>query len=265
MEPFLKWAGGKRWLLQGGDLPLPTRKSRLIEPFLGSGAAFFSLAPSSALLSDVNSELINLYKVIRDHPREFQRRLAEHHAQHSKDHYYSTRASSPLDELSQAARTLYLNRTCWNGLYRVNARGKFNVPIGTKTAVIYLNEDFEAYSTQLKAAEIITCDFEDTISRAKDGDFVFVDPPYTVKHNFNGFIKYNEQLFGWSDQMRLRDSLSAAINRGANVALTNADHECVRELYAGLLEYRQLRRQTVLSGLGKGRGPTTEALFLSSS
>lgn len=263
MEPFLKWAGGKRWLLHSGELPLPAGYARFYEPFLGSGAAFFSLAPDAAVLSDVNSELINLYRVVRDQPNEFRLRLTDHQARHSKDYFYAVRASAPDDEIDRAARTLYLNRTCWNGLYRVNTRGDFNVPIGTKTAVIYVNEDFERYSERLKAAELVSCDFEATIERAGVGDFVFVDPPYTMKHNLNGFIKYNEELFGWSDQVRLRDSLMRAISRGAHVAITNADHDCIKELYADGFAYRQLQRFTVLSGLNKGRGRTTEALFLS--
>jgi DNA adenine methylase len=145
----------------------------------------------------------------------------------------------------------------------VNKRGEFNVPIGTKTAVIYLDEDFELYSKLLKSAELVACDFEETVDQAGRGDFLFVDPPYTVRHNLNGFIKYNEELFGWTDQIRLRDALARALNRGACIALTNADHESIRDLYSGVLDYRQLRRQSVLSGLSKGRGPTTEALFLS--
>lgn len=263
MEPFLKWAGGKRWLVQSDEFPLPCGFTRFVEPFLGSGAAFFSVAPASAILSDVNAELINLYRVIRDHPHEIQLRLSDHHVGHSKEYYYALRASVPEDDVSRAARTLYLNRTCWNGLYRVNRRGEFNVPIGTKTAVIYIKEDFSYYSARLKAAELVACDFDETLARAGTGDFVFVDPPYTVKHNLNGFVKYNEELFGWADQVRLRDALVGAVKRGAKVALTNADHDCIRELYPDEFRYRQLRRHTVLSGLGKGRGPTTEALFLS--
>jgi DNA adenine methylase len=263
MDPFLKWAGGKRWLLQSGELPLPPNYTRFVEPFLGSGAAFFSLAAPAALLSDVNSELINLYRVIRDHPTEFRERLSRHGLNHSAEYYYGARASVPDNDLDRAARTLYLNRTCWNGLYRVNKRGEFNVPIGTKTNVIYLNEDFNQYSARLKSAELSVCDFEKTVDQAGAGDFLFVDPPYTVKHNFNGFIKYNEELFGWSDQIRLRDALVRAIDRGASIALTNADHDSIRELYTEILEYHQLQRHSVLSGLRKGRGPTTEALFLS--
>lgn len=263
MDPFLKWAGGKRWLLQSGALPLPADYERFVEPFLGSGAAFFSVGAPAALLSDVNPELINLYRVVRDHPSELQERLRTYDVSHSTDYYYAVRESVPDSNLERAARTLYLNRTCWNGLYRVNKRGQFNVPIGTKTAVIYLNEDFGQYSTRLKLADLEACDFEKSVDRAGRGDFVFVDPPYTVKHNLNGFIKYNEELFGWADQVRLRDALARAIVRGASVALTNADHDSIRDLYAGVLEYRQLRRHSVLSGLGKGRGPTTEALFLS--
>lgn len=260
-EPFLKWAGGKRWLANSDQLPVPAFYNRYIEPFLGGGAIFFHLAPARAILSDVNAELIHLYTVLRNSPRELMELMRQHHMMHSSSYYYEVRSTIPESELEQAARTMYLNRTCWNGLYRVNLKGTFNVPIGTKSTVVFDNEDFGKVSQRLQRAELVCCDFAPTIAQAADGDFLFVDPPYTVRHNLNGFIKYNETLFGWEDQIRLRDAVAAAIDRGAAVVVTNADHESVRELYADICAYRSVTRASVLASESGRRGRTTEALF----
>lgn len=141
-NPFLKWAGGKRWLASSNLLPVPERFRRYVEPFLGGAAVFFQLSPAQSILSDINAELINLYRVIKDDPKALEALMIEHQAKHSRDHYYAVRANVPTGNIAQAARTLYLNRTCWNGLYRVNLRGEFNVPIGTKNTVIMEEEDF---------------------------------------------------------------------------------------------------------------------------
>lgn len=260
-EPFLKWAGGKRWLAHSDQLPTPTSYDRYIEPFLGGGAIFFHLAPPRAILSDINAELIHLYTVLRDSPQELVELMQDHHRKHSSSYYYDMRSRIPEGGLERAARTMYLNRTCWNGLYRVNLKGTFNVPIGTKSTVIFENEDFFEISRRLKLAELVCCDFDMTIAKATKGDFLFVDPPYTVRHNMNGFIKYNETIFRWEDQIRLRDAVASAIARGAAVVVTNADHESVRELYADLCEYRSVTRASVLASDSGRRGKTTEALF----
>lgn len=259
--PFLKWAGGKRWLVNFG-LPQPERFDRYVEPFLGGAAVFFGLKPERALLSDINSELIELYEVMRDLPAVLWERMQEHHLRHSTEHYYAMRANIPSDRVGRAARTLYLNRTCWNGLYRVNQRGEFNVPIGTKTAVVMPDDDFLAIAKSLKEAEIRCCDFEETIDRTIAGDFLFVDPPYTVKHNMNGFVKYNECIFTWADQVRLRDAVVRAIARDVAIVVTNADHLSVIELYEDVATYRSVPRASVLAGPAERRGRTTEALFL---
>lgn len=258
--PFLKWAGGKRWLVSRG-LPLPETFSRLVEPFVGSAAIFFSLRPDQAILADINQDLINLYRVIRDRPVELQAQLSRHHHQHSRDHYYAVRKQVTVDDLDRAARMLYLNRTCWNGLYRVNRFGEFNVPIGTKTSVLIEGEDFELYSKILNVADIACQDFEVTIDACGYGDFLFVDPPYTVKHNMNGFVKYNETIFSWDDQVRLAAALRRAGSRGSSVLVTNADHESLRELYSADFTYTSVERQSVLAGSAAHRGGTTEALF----
>ncbi|WP_084717633.1 DNA adenine methylase [Sphingomonas sanxanigenens] len=262
IEPFLKWAGGKRWLTSSGGLPAPQHFDRYVEPFLGGGAVFFKLQPEVALLSDINGELIDLYRVVRDAPDALRERLEGHQARHCPEHYYATRAVVPDSLVERAARTLYLNRTCWNGLYRVNRKGEFNVPIGTKTAVVLEADDFLSIARNLQNADIRQCDFEETISQTVAGDFLFVDPPYTVRHNMNGFVKYNEKIFTWLDQVRLYAAVTAAAARGVSVVVTNADHESLRELYAGNFIYRRLSRSSVLSGLATGRGPTTEAMFI---
>lgn len=259
--PFLKWAGGKRWLADSASLPMPEKFDRYIEPFVGGGAVFFRLAPERAVLSDINQELINLYRVMRDSPARLEWLIHLHQGKHSTQYYYEMRATIPFCPIAQAARILYLNRTCWNGLYRVNLRGEFNVPIGTKTAVVMEGESFSDLSDALSKAEIICQDFEWTLQSVGKGDFVFVDPPYTVKHNLNGFLKYNENIFGWSDQLRLHRAIVAAADRGASIVVTNADHESVRELYAGF-EYRRLARTSVLAGDAAKRGKTSEAMFL---
>lgn len=259
-QPFLKWAGGKRWLAST-DLGWPPTYDRYIEPFLGSAAIFFALRPERALLSDINSELINLYEVMRDAPSRLRCLLEVHQARHCKEHYYSVRAALPVDPVESAARTLYLNRTCWNGLYRVNLKGQFNVPIGTKNSVLMPTDDFEAVSGALQKADIRCCDFEVVIDGAREGDLLFLDPPYTVKHNVNGFVKYNERIFTWADQIRLRDAVVRAIDRQATVIVTNADHPSIIELYAGVAEYRKLPRASVIAASAERRGSTSEAMF----
>lgn len=260
-SPFLKWAGGKRWLASSRHLPVPAQFNRYIEPFVGGGAVFFQLAPRQSVLSDINSELIDLYRVIRDAPKALEALMVEHQAKHCRDHYYTVRGDVPTEIVVRAARTLYLNRTCWNGLYRVNLKGEFNVPIGTKNNVLIDGESFSDLSDLLQKAEIYCQDFEKTLATAREGDFVFIDPPYTVKHNLNGFLKYNEKIFGWTDQVRLHGAVVAAAGRGASVVVTNADHETVRELYADF-SYKQLGRVSVLAGDPSRRGKTSEAMFL---
>jgi DNA adenine methylase len=257
--PFLKWAGGKRWLVASHASIFPTTFERYIEPFLGSGAVYFHLRPSNALLTDLNQELINAYRVVRDNWRLLETALAGHQARHSDDYFYAVRAQSHRDNVGSAARFIYLNRTCWNGLYRVNRSGEFNVPRGTKNTVLLDSDNFEALSRSLKRVTLKVTDFESSIDVAGKGDFLFVDPPYTVKHNYNGFIKYNDKIFSWDDQIRLRDALVRANRRGAMIVMTNANHESVRGLYDGFSLY-SLSRQSVLSGLVERRGATEELL-----
>jgi DNA adenine methylase len=231
MLPFLKWPGGKRWFIANYSHLLPTNFNRYIEPFLGGGSVFFHLQPEDALLSDLNPELIATYVAIREGWPVVNARLATHQFNHGDDYYYAVRESRPRIPSTVAARLIYLNRTCFNGIYRVNLEGQFNVPKGTRDTVVFETDDFEYASSILANAEIVSSDFEPIIDRAEAGDFIFADPPYTVRHNMNGFLKYNEQLFSWDDQIRLADALTRARSRGVKIVLTNANHESVRRLY----------------------------------
>ncbi|WP_308922976.1 Dam family site-specific DNA-(adenine-N6)-methyltransferase [Janthinobacterium sp. J1-1] len=261
--PFLKWAGGKRWL--AASLIAHTKKisyKRYVEPFLGSGAIYFSLNPEKAILSDLNLDLINAYIAIRDDWQRVSNLLKIHHKNHSFDYYYKIRGLVTRNSFTSAARFIYLNRTCWNGLYRVNKNGKFNVPIGTKKNVILESDRFDVISNTLRNADIFCGDFEESIKKCGDGDLIFADPPYTVKHNFNGFIKYNENIFSWEDQIRLSNAIHAASKRGAKIILTNAAHDSVRELYPNM-KHDTLSRNSVIAGSKEKRGLYEELLVLS--
>lgn len=261
LKPFLKWAGGKRWIVERDEFRIPSYSGRYIEPFLGGGAVFFFHAPKEALLSDLNPRLIETYQSLRSDWQAVWSKLKTHQRNHSLDYYYVERSRSRRAPHARAAQFLYLNRACWNGLYRENLSGKFNVPIGTKSTIVFDNDDFEAVSERLKVATIFCGDFEDTINQAKSDDLIFVDPPYTTAHNYNGFVKYNQNIFSWNDQIRLRDSLVRAVSRNAKVVLTNAMHESVLALYEGISTIVEIPRQTVISGWSKGRKSTSESLI----
>lgn len=253
-SPFLKWAGGKRWLTSAYAELLPASYKRYYEVFLGGGAVFFSMRPQHATLSDLNAELIECYSVLRDEWENVVERLHYHHNNHSKDYYYEIRSSKPRLLANRAARFIYLNRTCWNGLYRVNLKGEFNVPVGTKTNVLLESDNFKELSALLKKTELLAADFEEVIDNARSGDFIFADPPYTVRHNLNGFVKYNEKIFHWEDQVRLRDCLVRASKRGCIVLLTNANHPSIIELYENDFELISLSRSSVIAANSKNRG-----------
>lgn len=261
VTPFLKWAGGKRWLVQNIEDLFPTDFNRYIEPFLGGASIFFALQPEFALLSDANKDLIATYRAIAKHPERISSRLREYQRIHSKEFYYQVRSAVPTDEVERAVRFIYLNRTCYNGLYRVNLKGQFNVPIGTKQAVVMPTDDWEVVAALLAGAQLEYSDFEAVIDRAGAGDFVFADPPYTVKHNNNGFVKYNETIFAWADQERLCHALARAKKRGATIICTNADHESIWTLYGEFFEIQSVDRPSVIGGGIQYRGITSEVII----
>jgi DNA adenine methylase len=231
VTPFLKWAGGKRWFVQRHAGLLPKTFNRYIEPFLGGGSVFFHLKPKRSLLGDTNPDLIAAYSGIKHNWKGVVKSLQYHSRRHSDEHFYAVRERRPKEGIPRASRMIYLNRTCFNGIYRVNLRGEFNVPRGTKDSVLLDSDCFDQMAKLLEGADLRVADFEELINEAKAGDFVFADPPYTVRHNFNGFVKYNEKLFSWQDQERLAKALIRAKRRGVHILSTNANHSSIHELY----------------------------------
>lgn len=231
--PLLKWPGGKRALL-AEILPLvPEEYGTYYEPFLGGGALYFALQSKQAVLSDSNSDLIECYKVIRDDPVAILRKLAQF--KNTKSAYLQVRGSKPTSPVGRAARLVYLTTLAFNGIYRVNLRGEFNVPYGWKKHLEVAQENRLLAVSRALAGRTLRCaDFADVLREAEKGDFVYLDPPYTVAHENNGFLKYNAKVFSWEDQARLAETARTLAARGCVVMVTNACHSSIRTLYAGL-------------------------------
>lgn len=261
---FIRWPGGKRWLVPMLLNVCPNDFETYYEPFLGGGSVYFALEPKRAVISDINAELINLYQIMRDSPQHLAELLLTHQQFHCMEYYYKVRRQIPADKASQAARTLYLNRTCYNGMYRVNKEGMFNVPIGTKTNCAYDIETFEEISKKLKVAQITCCDFKQNIRKAGKRDLLFVDPPYTVTKNQDAFIKYNQKIFDWEDQERLFVELNEAKKRGSYIILTNVKNKDIESMYnkAGYF-VTTLERPSNIAGKVDKRGRVQELLITS--
>lgn len=259
--PFLKWAGGKRALLPQILPLLPTIYRRYYEPFLGGGALLFALQPNAATVSDLNDDLVNSYVQVRDNVDAVIDRLMG--LEIDQGRYYEMRRWQPVDPLDRAVRFLYLNRTAFNGLYRVNKVGQFNVPFGCKETTTLCDERLLRSASQaLRYVQVQTEDFEQATLNVGGGDLVYFDPPYTVKHNNNGFRKYNQAIFSWADQERLALLARNLAARGAYVVISNAAHTDVEALYRGFRSVR-LERPSLISGRASGRGRVEESLFLS--
>lgn len=235
-RPFVKWAGGKDRLLNQLQPYFPQSFERYIEPFLGGGAVFYFLRPARAILGDSNPELIEAYQVVRDQ-LEALMALLDQHAPYVRDraYYYRLRATDPtrLSPVQRAARFIYLNRTCYNGLYRVNRRGQFNVPFGrySRPPTLYDPENLRQVSALLQGADLRCTDFEETMAMAGPGDFVYLDPPYDPLSATANFTGYTRESFGRTEQERLAAAVRAAAGRGALVLLNNSDTPFVRMLY----------------------------------
>ena len=264
MIPFLKWAGGKRWLVKNHSIYIPRNFNTYIEPFLGSGAVFFYLQPRNSILNDLNRDLILAYQGLRERPEEVVNLLKTHHRCHCKEYYYKLRSQAFKSLEEHAAKFIYLNKTCYNGLYRVNLKGEFNVPIGTKNKVYDHTDDYFSISRLLESVEFYSVDFEQIIDMAEEGDFVFADPPYSVTHNENGFIKYNEKLFSWLDQQRLAKALKRAALRGVQVLSTNAYHNSLKELYQESFTLTAVSRASAIAGKSESRGHYQELIISNS-
>jgi len=261
-SPLLRWAGGKRWLVgELTDLTKGLTWSAYHEPFLGGASIFLGLpSAASSFLSDSNEDLIETYLQVRDHPIELADRLAAY--VNSRDQYYATRAEIPKSPLDRAARFIYLNHTSFNGIYRVNLQGTYNVPYGERKSVRIPNaEHLREVSGRFQSAKLSVADFADVIHNVKEGDLVFLDPPYTVAHNANGFVKYNQKLFSFDDQVRLSSLIDAICDVGAYYLLTNAAHESIATLFEKGDRRLDTKRKNVVGGKSASRGTSGEYLF----
>ena len=235
-RPFLKWAGGKGQLLAHLQPFFPASYRRYIEPFLGGGAVFFHLQPREALLGDRNELLIEVFQVVQRQLDELVAAL-DRHQPHAADgaYYYRLRAADPglMSPVERAARFIFLNKTCYNGLYRVNRQGRFNVPFGRyKTPPqVYNAGNLRAAASHLAGATLRVADFAETMADAGQGDLVYLDPPYDPLSATANFTGYTANSFGQGEQERLMEAFRAASGRGAKVILNNSDTEFVRSLY----------------------------------
>jgi len=262
-RPFLRWAGSKRWLLSQIVPFLPSQFRTYHEPFLGSGALFFLLCPDRALLSDSCAELIDVYFRVRNNVSTIIRYLKP--LKPNRQLFYSIRKRPSEGMYKRAAEFIYLNKTCWNGLYRVNSEGRFNVPYGMpRTDFIADFENLRECSRALRkpGVELLTCDFQAALEEVKAGDLVYLDPPYVTRHNNNGFVDYNETLFSWEDQKRLAKRVQQLADAGAYVIVTNADHLEITELYPNF-KRRTLKRSSTLAADLNCRVKVNEAIFCS--
>ncbi|MCQ5042904.1 Dam family site-specific DNA-(adenine-N6)-methyltransferase [Dysosmobacter welbionis] len=233
-KPILKWAGGKTQML--GDLipKVPTSYGRYIEPFFGGGAMFFALQPENAVVADSNPELINMYRQVADHVDDVINYLKEY--ENTSEMFYAVRSLewTSLPKAEAAARTIFLNKTCFNGLYRVNKQGRFNVPFGKyKNPKICDEDGLRAASEVLKKAEILCGDYLLVLEHyAQPGDFVFLDPPYLPTSEYSDFKRYTKEQFYEEDHVELAKMIMTLHERGCHVILTNSNHPLVHELYA---------------------------------
>ena len=235
LKPILKWAGGKSGplsqLLQG----FPNTFTRYVEPFIGGGAVFFSLdSRTPAIINDFNSELIELYETVRDTPEELMNILDAFAAQYSEEFYYGLRATVPDSKISRAARMVFLNKTNFNGLYRLNSKGIFNVPFGKRLRcpALYNKTNLIAVSRRLQLTTVCNLDFEAIINRTQPGDFVYCDPPYEPVSHSSSFTSYTANRFSQSEQTRLRDACERAAARGIIIALSNSHVPYILKLYS---------------------------------
>jgi DNA adenine methylase len=260
-KPFIRWAGGKSRLLKSIEEYFPKEFNNYHEPFLGGAAVFYHLSPcSKCYLSDLNEELINAYIQIRDNVHSVIRELKKHI--NSEKHYYQIRKVKPKTDLQRAVRFIYLNKTSFNGIYRVNSEGGYNVPYGYRENIdIVDTQSLITASLGLKNVILKAQDFGKALAKVKKGDFVFLDPPYTVAHENNGFIEYNQKIFSLKDQKRLAQWISKLDELGAYYILTNAKHKGIREIYNQINEPITIYRSSTIGGKGAERKEIKEYLY----
>lgn len=261
-KPFVKWAGGKGQLVEQLASHMPETYLEYHEPFVGGGALFFHLTPDKAFLSDLNEELVNAFLVVKDDCEALLQKLK--HYKNSAEFYYEIRALDPenLDPVERASRFIYLNKTCYNGLYRVNRQGRFNVPFGRYKNPVYADEaQLHLASEALQHANIRVADFEMVLDQARPGDFVYFDPPYQPMSETSNFTSYTADAFGENQQRRLAAVFRDLDKRGCRVMLSNSDSPLVHELY-GHFRIETVMAKRYINCKGERRGAIPEALVL---
>jgi DNA adenine methylase len=265
---FLKWAGGKLQLIEQFKNLFPHTFNNYYEPFIGSGAIFFylksKLKPNKVTLSDTNEELINCFVAVRDKPSELIELLSNHRKKHSKEYYYAVRRieSDRLDSVNKAARLIYLNKTCFNGLYRVNSKGQFNVPMGDyeNPCIVDKNILYQA-SRLLQGVHLRVMTFEKVLDFAQKDDFLYFDPPYIPLSKTSSFTQYSKGSFSGKEQKCLSEVFRKLDLRGCFVMLSNSDHALTRELYR---DYEKniviVRAKRMINSVGSKRGAINEVV-----
>jgi len=259
-KPIVKWVGGKRQLITELKNLMPKKYNKYIEPFIGGGALFFELKPQNAIINDYNKDLINLYVVVRDNPEKLIDNIRKH--KNKSDYYYETRALdrdvkvfNKLTPIEKASRFIYLNKTGFNGLYRVNSKGQYNVPFGRYKNPNYCDPDnINACSALLKNTEITSGDFEIIKERVNKGDLVYFDPPYVPLNKTSNFTGYTDKGFDEGMQFRLKELCDYITDIGAYFMLSNSYTDYILELYQ---EYNihtvEARRSANSKGTGRGK------------
>lgn len=269
-KPFVKWAGGKRQIMPEIKKYVPENYDTFYEPFVGGGAVFFELAPKKAVINDYNSELMNVFECIKDEVK-FDKMCTElnhHEANHSEEYYYQVRnidrdvkKYNKLADYKKAARTIYLNKACFNGLYRVNSKNEFNVPFGKKEKVnTYEGQNLGVVHCILNFNDIklLSTDFEEAVKDAKKGDFVYLDPPYDS--DTSTFNDYTENGFNKDEQRRLALLFKELSDRGCYVMLSNHNTILVNELYKDY-NIHVISAKRNINANGKKRGKVEEVII----
>ena len=268
-KPFVKWAGGKRQIIDELKKYIPDEFNTYYEPFIGGGALLFELAPKKAVINDSNAELMNVYQVLCDDSKfkKMCRVLNNYEANHSEEFFYEIRNKDKnkntfnrLSDYTRAARTIYLNKACFNGLYRVNSKNEFNVPFGKKSKVnTYDGNNLITVSNYLTMNDIkiLNKDFEEAVSYAKKGDFVYFDPPYDSDNNI--FTSYTEEGFGKEEQRRLAKVFKELDQKGVYVMLSNHNTILINELYKDY-HIHVIEAKRNINSNGKKRGKVEEVI-----
>ncbi len=261
IQPFLRWAGGKNWFVKHINSFIPENGfNNYHEPFLGGGAVFFSVSQKNeSFLSDLNTELIETFITVRDHVNDIINELKTY--KNTAEFYYEIRENNFQDKIKKSARFIYLNQTSFNGIYRVNLEGKYNVPFGYRKKDFLDEKKLKDVSFALSNSTLFSDDFDCIRNNLKTNDLVFLDPPYTVSHNNNSFIKYNQKLFSLDDQYRLSSLIDFIKSKNAYYILTNAAHHKIRDIFNKKDKIVELNRASLIGGTKAKRGAVSEYIF----